>query len=351
MAELSNETLLDSLRKNRLFILGAGFSAAAGIPLTAELLFRAMNLFAKECPGIFSRVCNYAKQATQSNNETIDFSKVSFSDLCTYLEFVELREYAGGERWSDAGSREKLALRFYLAKALAMATPGLNELPDLYLQFANQLHDGDCVLTFNWDCLLEAALTKLGKLWTYNYSGKGIKLVKLHGSINWRLGEPTDLGRPSNTLDWQSLNFARGMARTEIFWTQELFDRLVWNRHSPLGEVQPFLVLPGYGKAFDVRDNASLWYKLDFVFGTTHDVYIIGLSLAPDDFFIRSFFLSSLPEIDAYTGILARSIFVINPDPNLRHNYEFILNSTNCLLLQEKFSTKHVDLIRNRQLQ
>ncbi len=110
-------------RKRRVFILGAGFSAAAGVPMTRTLLTTAMEMFAAECPGIYERVCNYALDIQWEEKTHPDFSTISFSELCTHLEFVELREYAGGERWSDAGSREKLTLRYYLAKAVVRATP------------------------------------------------------------------------------------------------------------------------------------------------------------------------------------------------------------------------------------
>lgn len=42
------------VKRNRVFILGTGFSAGAGIPLTEELLARSMRKFSTECPGIFS---------------------------------------------------------------------------------------------------------------------------------------------------------------------------------------------------------------------------------------------------------------------------------------------------------
>jgi hypothetical protein len=119
--------------KNRVFVLGAGFSAAAGIPLTGELLSIAMQMFSRECPGIFTRVNNYAKTCFSVYQGDPDYSKESLSQLCTFLEFIELREYGGGERWSYNGSREKLALRYYLAKTLVERCPDAQRVPDLYL--------------------------------------------------------------------------------------------------------------------------------------------------------------------------------------------------------------------------
>ena len=134
---MSHEQLI---RKNRVFILGAGFSAAAGVPLTNELLVEAMKLFAAECPGIYSRVENYALEAMGSKSEILVTADLSFSDLCTFLEFIELREYGGGERWSSQGSREKLALRFYLAKTIVKRTPSHRRMPDLYSPMQSSAH-------------------------------------------------------------------------------------------------------------------------------------------------------------------------------------------------------------------
>ena len=162
------------VKNNRVFILGAGFSAASGVPLTASLLERTMSKFSAECPGIFARVDNYAKECTENVDGEMNYSAIDFSDLCTFLEYIELREYGGGERWTDAGSREKLALRFYLAKTMAESTPSADKLPDLYVKFAEQLHQRDIVISFNWDGLLEVALSKLGKSYTYNFEDENI---------------------------------------------------------------------------------------------------------------------------------------------------------------------------------
>jgi len=335
--------------RNRVFILGAGFSAGAGVPLTPQLLEKTMTKFSAECPGIFSRVGGYARESLGSINSRIDYSKVSISDLCTFLEFIELREYGGGERWSDAGSREKLALRFYLSKTLVEHTPDKDALPTVYVQFAEQLHEHDVVISFNWDGLLEVALQRVAKAYTYNFSHeKAIKVCKLHGSVNWRLGEPTSLRGPVDTLGWESLHFTEGIMRQEMYSTPALLQFDTWRHYSPLGEVEPFLVLPGYGKAFDVRSIAVLWYKPEFAFATTHDVYIIGLSLAPDDFFIRSFFLSNLRHIESYSGVKGRRIYIVNPDPACKKNYDFILSKGQAELLNEPFSIDHVSLMKER---
>lgn len=342
-----------NIKNNRSFFLGAGFSAEAGIPLTAELLVKAMQKFQEECPGIFWRVNNYAHECTLTpEGQDVDYSKVDFSELCTFLEFIELREYGGGERWKDSGSKEKLSLRYYLAKTILEAMPNVDDIPSIYIDFANELHEGDIVITFNWDPLLEVALQTVGKKYCYNYENpNAIKLCKLHGSVNWRLGGLHEYQTSPINLGWKSLKFTDGILDTEMYFSDKLINYSAWSGDERNSQVEPFLVLPGYGKAFDVRSNAVLWYKPEFIFGFTHDVYIIGLSLAQDDFFIRSFFLSNLPHLARNSASDARHIHIINPAGDVNENYDFVLNVGNSTLHNEKFEDKHIAMMKyNRNL-
>jgi hypothetical protein len=340
----------EDVRSNRVFVLGAGFSAAAGVPLTVGLLQRAMSMFALECPGIYSRVEGHAKEAMGVDDGPLDVGALSFSELCTFLEFIELQEFGGGERWSENGSREKLALRYYLAKTLVASTPEPVHISPLYRAFAEQLHPQDVVMSFNWDGLLEAALRAIGKEYTYDRSNDSVvHIYKMHGSVNWRLGEPNVWEEPKRTLPWEKLDFHSGMMTRSLFHAEPLLKLDTWLRYQPLGEVDPYLVLPGYGKAFDVRANAPLWYKPEFAFACTHDVYIIGLSLAHDDFFVRSLFLSNLPYIESYSGVSGRKIVVINPSGTATDDYAFILGKPNVELWNESFSLDHVKRIASHR--
>lgn len=344
-------TFADMAKRNRVFVLGAGFSAAAGIPLTNRLLQDAFKLFSIECPGIYGRVASYASDASCQDVESLDVDSLDLSELCTFLEFVELREYGGGERWSENGSREKLALRFYLAKAIANSTPTLETVPELYRLFASQLQPGDIVISFNWDCLLEIALKAVGKHYTYSSRmrarGDEIFIAKLHGSVNWRLREPRRLNGDALVLNWRKLDFGGAPQVPSMHCSADLLRRETWQQIQPLSEVDPYLVLPGYGKAFDVRANSSLWYKPDFAFDYTHDVYVIGLSLADDDFFVKSFFLSTLPYLNEFTETTGRRVVIINPAriDELSRSYEFVLRTGFAEIWNEPLDVSHVERI------
>ena len=340
MIECDKMRYEDRIRSQRLFVLGAGFSAAAGVPMTGSLLASAMERFKAECPGIFSRIDGYVRACFQFGNSDPDYTRLSLSEICTFLHYIELREYGGGERWSNAGSRENLALRFYLAKEIALSTPNVDQIPQLYRDFAAQLHPGDIVFSFNWDTLL--SLEAASMPYAYQVEENRVTLIKLHGSINWRLGPPDT----TDKKQWHSFGFTEGMMTSDVYWTRELIGSYSW-RHipGPLEEVRPFIVLPGFGKAFDVRHLAPFWYKPEFAFGFTHDIFIVGLSLARDDFIIRSLFLDNLPHVKGSSGVSRRTV-IINPDPLVRDNFSFLVGNPRVDFVGDPFSEAHIALMK-----
>lgn len=146
-------------------------------------------------------------------------------------------------------------------------------------------------------------------------------------------------------MTWRPFDFTNGMMHEEIYCSEQLVHPGVWRTLLPRPEVQPFIVLPGFGKAFDVRRLAPLWYKPEFAFGYTHDIFIIGLSLARDDFIIRSLFLDNLPYADGYSGVPGRRIVIVNPDPLVRDNFGFLVGERNIDFRCEPFSIGHLDLM------
>ena len=333
--DVVKEYVKEYLDRSRVFVLGSGFSAGANIPLTEELVDMALNLMEQEIPYIGEQVRSSYDIAVADTVESDSTSIIS--KLCTLLEYNELREHGGGERNFEGGSQEKLALKFYLAKALSLRTPSPNEVPDLYVKFVQQLRKEDVVLSFNWDCLLEAALEKAGLAYSYEgYQDGHIFIDKMHGSTHWRLRQFKDL----NKYSWQRIGFDTFEDIPPLFASNDLRNPRVWHYQELFGEIEPFLVLPGFGKAYDVRFIAPLWYKPEMAFSLRKNIFIIGLSLAPDDFFIRSFFLDNLPHV---VGKIGGRLTVVNPDPNIERNFHFVGRSESTTFIPEPFSEKHVE--------
>jgi hypothetical protein len=345
-----------TLKRIRTFVLGAGFSAGAGIPMTDTLLKQALAMMQIEAPGLFARIEGHAQVCFENDLPLLSqtFDAPAFIRLSSYLHYLEMSEHGGGERWSGAGSREILTFKFFLSKKLIQLTPG--PLPQVYIDFARQLDCYDTVLTFNWDCLLEKAIVAAGKRYTYNpfdadwvdpERANVIRIMKMHGSANWTL--------PSNsTVDsdlYTQVPFSPNFELEPIHHSDKLLELEQWQgcnwlsgHAQPL--VQPFIILPGIGKAYDVRKIASFWDRPAGHFYSSRDVYIVGLSLSDDDFFLRFLFLQSFPQGD-WEGI-ERSVTVINPDADAMRNYRF-LGERNVVLRQKCFDAEDVEFMIGRR--
>jgi hypothetical protein len=322
---------MDSLHKTRTFVLGAGFSAGAGIPTTDKLLHEAFKLMSYECDGIYQRIESYAKVCFDNKLPLLkqDLGAFNFSKLCSYLHHIEMTEYGGGERWCDNGSREVLTLKYFISKAIAKLTP--DTIPEQYLEFAKQLDCCDVVLTFNYDCLLEKSLEMVGKEYTYDWHEidwtnhpNRIFIVKMHGSINWSF----PMGGEIDDKIYKR-SFEPAMNLEAFYHSRILTDRGIWDQNNtwlcPIYNknfIQPFIILPGTGKSFDVRKLAFFWYKSSGYFYSSRDAVIIGLSLSEDDFFVRFLLLESLP-LEDWSEIKRRTIIINNSEDDLS-NYGFI---------------------------
>lgn len=305
-----------AIHQGRIFFLGAGFSAGAGLPLTNALLPLAAALFRSEAPGLFERISWWASSVDVDLDGSPD--ALQFSRFCTFLDFMELREFAGGERWSDEGSRERVALKFFLAKAIALSTPNAANLPRYYIDFVAGLRPGDAVVTFNWDTLLENTFDYIGREYSYGGNFEAVQIIKLHGSVNWA-EKPQAIWRSGHPVDYVAMGFGDDLAAKEIYSSKKLLMAEEWKDRSAMTDgVWPLLVLPGYGKAVDARLLSSLWYRPEMLNIRGGGISIIGLSVADDDYIMDGLFRY----LFRATFSADREIRVINPDDQVGRKFD-----------------------------
>ena len=181
-----------NIAPHRLFVLGAGFSVSAGLPLGV---------------GLLDRVRGYVRNASRHHGsdgpleqeigewaalypgEPLHLERVlAYSHRKHHLRLV------GSDEYFDHGSKSIVAARDAIQSILIQATP--TDTPSLYREFALRLCPRDVVLTFNYDTLLEQALDDIGKPYTLTpewwleteldeSEPKFVDLLKLHGSIDW----------------------------------------------------------------------------------------------------------------------------------------------------------------------
>lgn len=296
----------------RLFVLGAGFSAHAGLPLGNDLLERVRE----NVRGFFQRFGwdgplerEIEEWSSLYPGESIDLERVlAYSHRKHYLGLL------GSDEYFAHGSRSIVAARRAIQRILIQATP--SDTPKLYQDFAQRLCPRDVVLTFNYDTLLEQALDDIGKPYTLtpewwlktapgDFEPKFVDILKLHGSIDWydryyiddAMRRHTKKGHdvpnrdsifsPDRTVPSEPLS--RGQ-RKDGFGDNILprvFRVPDHAKYFPIEErvvsqIVPFFLPPAYDKLLGYAPILDLWENLH----RTQDyssIVVIGYSMPPYD--------------------------------------------------------------------
>jgi SIR2-like domain len=187
----------------RIFILGAGFSRLAGLPLATELytLVRQSieNKHGKNTKfqGDIEKYIEYRKSC-----DGLDLSEnqIDLEEFMSFLDMEHFLELRGSKAWSQEGNESQIMVRKAIGKVIHEKTPVADELPQAYYDFANNLTFNDIVITFNYDVLLERALEYVGKPYrlfpsrfkeigrysnTVDDSIEEVVVLKMHGSVDW----------------------------------------------------------------------------------------------------------------------------------------------------------------------
>jgi hypothetical protein len=184
----------------QIFILGAGFSKPAGMPLATQLLplldeKLQLDEMREWLDGLRQRLAWLSGSDQQTGSFTLNIEEVfhyahfdiEVHRLRQHLESVGRRD-GPGTPWKVAESIS--AWLSYLEDALRdviLEKDGQADLAPI-LRWAETIDTRDSVVTFNYDTLVERALSGVGKAWnqgTGRESDAGVAVFKLHGSIDW----------------------------------------------------------------------------------------------------------------------------------------------------------------------
>jgi NAD-dependent SIR2 family protein deacetylase len=202
------------MRNDRnVFIVGAGFSANAGLPLQAGFtkLFLSAEDFTKGMSRhLMSDLKEFANQTFGfDNNQPIDLYP-ALEDLFTTLDLSANTGHHLGRKYSPASLRR--LRRMLLSRIILMLNSsyleGKKKVPperQALLEFLKKVpYEQSEFISLNWDVVLEGCLEELGVAVSPSYSreidpvtvterglqmrryiGKKLRVAKMHGSINW----------------------------------------------------------------------------------------------------------------------------------------------------------------------
>jgi len=201
----SSVSTTDSVTKRySIYILGAGFSRPAGLPLANELwpeIRRRAKLTSDRANQHFTKDLQaYIDYKKDCDTEILSPEAVQFEEFMAYLDVEHYLGLRGSDTWSPDGNETQILVKTLIGEILTERTPQKEDIPGLYLAFARLLKPSDVVLTFNYDTLLERALDVEGiayRLFPSRYQNVGngqaeidssreeVVILKMHGSVDW----------------------------------------------------------------------------------------------------------------------------------------------------------------------
>lgn len=294
----------------RLFILGAGFSKPAGLPLGSKLFECVRHEIGRESQVLEREIEEWANLYPQ---EKLDLERVlAYSHGRHYLRLK------GTKEMHSHGSETIVAVRRAIQRILIKSTPSCT--PSLYQRFSQHLSPNDVVLTFNYDTLLEQSLDSISKPYTLTpewwlsreLSESGfeyVDLLKLHGSIDWYDRKYYDDSiswlRKSYSCEVQDhdpvfgplplvrpVSLSRGETSTDL--GQRILPRVfrvpnhleffpLESHGSPFNTVVPFMLPLSHNKLLGHDPIRDLWENLDYVKSELTSIVIIGYSIPQYD--------------------------------------------------------------------
>ncbi len=314
-----------SAQKFAIYILGAGFSKSAGLPLATELWSevrrRALCLTGRA--GFFrDDLQTYIEYRKRCDGINLTFETVDLEDFMAFLDIEFHLGLRGKETWSAQGNEAQVVVKTLIGEILTERMPA--DIPEIYLRFARLLKPDDYVLTFNYDVLLERALEQIGvpyrlypnrykpsdytpnpKMMIVDDSREEVIVLKPHGSIDWfdraeysareqyRIERGFETASRDLVFQYPSRFKAEPLAEGPRFRNdvlREMYrvrDIETLYQSSPLFFATPALLNPSSMKILFAEMVRDFWWGMCYAGGMNFRMAVIGFSLPSQDEYAR----------------------------------------------------------------
>lgn len=283
------------------FVFGAGASKYAGFALSEDLFpaivtavekkrveLKSNFFFADELFRVLSRVKNLWPTFDEHNPKSFPTVEEYLSLCFTMQNFSSIKSALYLEKGIDDDLLKIMTWYFWHAMINLKITKNYHE---IFLE--KNYQPKDLLISFNYDWLLEEALTKFSGMGYYLHpiAGKERLLLKPHGSGRWI----------ENTTEQELLELYGVKTIVDRRFTLVDSDGLLWELHEWNQKVQDRkfisgIIPPVWYKSFNVIGQRSFeffldcWKRILIELEEAEKVYIIGFSFAQADFLSRMIF-------------------------------------------------------------
>jgi len=306
-----------------IFIIGAGFSHPAGIPLATDLwkcILQKSKEKLKRNNVEYSLYENILKPDIDSfiayyngskNGQHIKYENdIELESFISYLDIEAYLGLLGSKHWSAAGNQSQILIRNYIAKIIYEKQSRMTSSDKLlYDKFVSLLRPKDLILTFNYDTILEEALERNNIPFAFYWEklkknkdgeiildikNEDVILLKMHGSIDW-ISDKHFVSASSLAI-WNREKkifnpkcIIKGYTRKNnelrcIYRISRLSEYLSMN--EPVVE-SPFIMSPSFNKIVYLNPLKEFWHGFIGNGQWSERLIFIGFSLPEHDEYIR----------------------------------------------------------------
>jgi hypothetical protein len=339
----------------RVFVLGAGFSKQAGMPLATDLTpfilekFKEYDLNMLSWFGYLEERIKWLEKSSEVRDVQINIEQLF--DLAQFdveawrmeQQRCNLDRNAGDTPWNTAESIETWLsyMENGLIDVIWDKQKQAQQNLDSISNFSGNVSPGDVILTFNYDTLLENSLSQRSKVWWYGFTGEngeGTKILKMHGSINWAVvprGQCNNFGYPllfrkedknrdergktffgEVEYDYELIRIPDESLATRI---ENIVLQLGHKRYeigiTGLGSYKPLHKLPGSGE---------VWVNAIMSLREAEEIYIIGFSLSPFDTMARLHFAGVMCKRAEKKNLPSKVVLIDPKSKSLAENFHSV---------------------------
>jgi hypothetical protein len=280
--------------RDTVYVVGAGFSAGLGYPLTKSLLLEVWSRLPKNSRDQLTRIIEF-HHPDFNLARTTSFPGIEplLTEIAVNLELFEASRVTEG----NFRKEHLVSLRNDLLSTIAQWFHGLYQwFHGLYREaintpwlgrFTERLRsENAAIVSFNWDLILDQQLFG-HHLGAQSYGleeklGTGPVLLKPHGSLNWyRTSHVEEVPRKKRIEIFPA---STGEDAVEAFLLPRHIRSKVGRSYTPL------IIPPTYLKDFSAPIFRRLWNRCTDVLSTPRKIIFLGYSLPAEDLHARFIF-------------------------------------------------------------
>jgi hypothetical protein len=340
------------------FILGAGASDHAEVPLMKNFYDKAINLIEEnkidqEDKKYFEMIRDFYQEKIRQISANFDFDLKNIETIFSLIDIAKLTKKFKNFTYEQI-SELSTAINKFIVRTIEKTTKiHINRdaniiSPHDYGVFVNELlrelidpnsrsAKDCCIISFNYDLALDYVMELFNGPSCINYYlsqqkiYKTFKLLKLHGSINWATCSN------KNCDNIQSINIrdnfiALGNTPLYIEMSKKIKKMNCEKCKEKLNDL-PLIIPPTWNKPGNYNIE-NVWHQAAKELSDAKNIFIIGYSLPKTDLFFQ--YLLALGTLDI-TNL--ERFWVFDRDPKIEEKYNDLLRVD----IKEKFMFKEMD--------